>query len=236
MMVPLKKIRITQKFNDICCRKSYSQFGLLGHNGVDYGCVVGAEVYAPHAGVVLEATNDVGGYGKYIKIESAKEGSILAHLDSIKVSVGQQVNEGDLIGLSGNTGNSTGPHLHWGYYQIPRDKTNGFNGYIDQYIVFKTLEDTDQCPEYDYYKERAGYFEDALKMFGLIVGSKWSVFKSKVQETFKTIEDQNNKIKKLMDEIAINITPLSHKKDDQYIYTTKDLLLEVLARVGLGRM
>src|SRR3990167_2728854 len=108
----------------------YAQFGLKGHNGLDYGLPTGTKVLAPHNGKIIEATNNPGGYGNYIKIENGVEGSVLAHLQSFAVTVGQDVSEGQLIGLSDNTGNSTAPHLHWGYYKFPRDRTNGYAGFI----------------------------------------------------------------------------------------------------------
>lgn len=111
---------------------SYSQFGLLGHNGLDYGLPTGTQVIAPHNGKVIEAAFDQYGYGNYIKIENDKEGSVLAHLQVFQVKVGDIVSEGQPIGLSNNTGNSTGPHLHWGYYLFPRNRQNGYAGFINQ--------------------------------------------------------------------------------------------------------
>lgn len=122
--------RLTQGFGENPA--SYAKFGMKGHNGLDYGLPTGTQVVAPHGGKVIEATNDPGGYGLYLKIENAKEGSILAHLKSFQVKVGETVSEGQPVGLSNNTGNSTGPHLHWGVYPIPRDRTNGYSGCVDQ--------------------------------------------------------------------------------------------------------
>jgi len=112
--------------------EDYIRFGLKGHNGIDYGLPAWTPVLAPYDGKILENAYDEGGYGNYIKIESDIEGSVLAHFAKSSVSVGQVIKEGEQVGFSGSTGNSTGPHLHWGYYRIPRDRNNGFNGYIDQ--------------------------------------------------------------------------------------------------------
>ena len=111
---------------------SYARFGLKGHNGLDYATPTGTPILAPFSGRVTQAQNDPNGYGLYVKIENDKYGTILAHLKSFNVSVGQQVSEGQQIGISDNTGNSTGPHLHWGVHPIPRNTNNGYNGYIDQ--------------------------------------------------------------------------------------------------------
>ena len=134
MKYPLnKEYPRTQGFNDSCCRGAYLKFGLMGHNGWDIGCPSGTAVLTPHNGIVKEVVDEgTQGYGKYIKIENDKEGSVLAHLKEFKVSVGQEVKEGETIAYSDNTGNSTGPHLHWGYYRKPRNRDNGFLGYIDQ--------------------------------------------------------------------------------------------------------
>lgn len=113
-------------------RDSYIKFGLQGHNGLDYGLPTGTPVLAPIAGKITQAGFDSTGYGNYIKIENSKYGSVLAHLKSYSVKVGDQVQEGQQIGLSDNTGYSSGPHLHWGIHPFPRNTANGYNGYIDQ--------------------------------------------------------------------------------------------------------
>lgn len=128
---------ITQRFGENPA--SYAKFGLKGHNGLDFGIPNGTPILAPFSGVVKEAYFDPNGYGWYVKIENEKEGTVLAHFMSFNVTIGQQVTEGQLVGLSDNTGNSTGPHLHWGYYTFPRDRANGYNGFIDQYEIIKPL-------------------------------------------------------------------------------------------------
>lgn len=132
--------KLTQEFG--VNPQLYSQFFVLypdgmrrpmkGHNGLDFGLPNGTDVLAPHDGTVIEASSDLNGYGNYIKIENATMGSVLAHLDSVVVQVGFQVKAGQKIGTSGNTGYSTAPHLHWGWYLFPRDRANGLAGFIDQ--------------------------------------------------------------------------------------------------------
>ena len=113
-------------------KENYTRFGLQGHNGLDYGLPTNTPILAPHSGKVIEATLDPQGYGLYIKIENDKEGSVLAHQKELRVGVGDIVAEGQLIGYSDNSGNSTGPHLHWGYYLFPRNRQNGYAGFINQ--------------------------------------------------------------------------------------------------------
>lgn len=82
------------------------------HRGIDIAVPTGTIVYATHDGTVTTATYD-DGYGNYIVIEDEK-GFVTkyAHLDSIDVTVGQVVTKGTPIGKTGNTGSSTGSHLH----------------------------------------------------------------------------------------------------------------------------
>lgn len=86
------------------------------HTGVDIGMPEGTEILAGHDGTVTLAGN-AGGYGLCVAIEGeAYEGHTLTtkygHCSQILVSVGQEVKAGDVIAKVGNTGNSTGPHLH----------------------------------------------------------------------------------------------------------------------------
>lgn len=131
MIKPFRgEFRLTQGFGENPA--SYAKFGMKGHNGLDYGLPTGTQIIAPHGGKIIETSSDPTGYGNYIKIENDKEGSVLAHLKSFQVKVGDMVSEGQPIGISNNTGNSTGPHLHWGYYLFPRNRQNGYAGFIDQ--------------------------------------------------------------------------------------------------------
>lgn len=127
--------------------QNYAQFGLKGHNGIDYKLPTGTKVLAPHGGKIIEATLDPAGYGLYVKIENDIEGSVLAHFKELRVGVGEIVNEGQLVGLSNSSGNSTGPHLHVGYFRFPRNRQNGFNGFIDQTPYLEDNSQTDALKE-----------------------------------------------------------------------------------------
>lgn len=83
------------------------------HSGVDFRAPSGSSVMAVGSGTVVEA-GWAGAYGNNIVIKM-NDGSYTqyGHLSSIGVSVGQRVTPGQQIGLSGSTGNSTGPHLHF---------------------------------------------------------------------------------------------------------------------------
>ena len=84
------------------------------HGGVDFGVSEGNPVYAVKDGVVQETTYDTKGFGNYGKIKH-EDGRIsyYGHMSSLLAKAGENVKAGDLIGYSGNSGNSTGPHLHF---------------------------------------------------------------------------------------------------------------------------
>ena len=87
------------------------------HKGIDIGVPSGTEIHAGFDGLVTAAGYDAGGYGNYVVLEQrAERGTILeakyAHCNSVLVSVGQTVSEGDIIATTGNTGDSSTPHLH----------------------------------------------------------------------------------------------------------------------------
>ncbi|MDE6818241.1 MAG: M23 family metallopeptidase [Muribaculaceae bacterium] len=83
------------------------------HEGMDFACDIGTPVYATGDGTVT-AADWHSGYGNRIDINHGFGYTTrYAHLSKISVKPGQQVKRGDLIGLSGNTGKSTGPHVHY---------------------------------------------------------------------------------------------------------------------------
>lgn len=85
-----------------------------GHLGLDIAAAAGAPIYASDNGVVVYAAPIGGGYGNMIMIDHQNGfHTLYAHLSSINVNCGASVYQGQLIGLSGSTGNSTGPHLHF---------------------------------------------------------------------------------------------------------------------------
>lgn len=120
---PLDKIRITQYFgNTEFALANASLYNGGGHNGVDFAAAIGTPLKAARSGVVEgvgntdEACYGVS-YGKWVLIRHDNNLSTLyAHLSLIKVSKGQQVDVGQLVGYSGDTGYATGPHLHFGVF------------------------------------------------------------------------------------------------------------------------
>lgn len=83
------------------------------HTGMDFTASIGTEIYATGDGVVKEIKND-GGYGNHVVITHGYGYQTLyAHMSRFGVRAGQKVKRGDIVGYVGNTGRSTGPHLHY---------------------------------------------------------------------------------------------------------------------------
>lgn len=121
---PLNKIRITQLFgNTYFAKQNPSIYGDRAyHPGIDIAAPTGTTIYAPLSGTVRMTgnTDSVRGcysWGKWTLIEHNNGLSTLyAHQSLQKVRQGQIVSTGDIIGYTGNTGYSTGPHLHFTVY------------------------------------------------------------------------------------------------------------------------
>ena len=88
------------------------------HSGIDLGVVVGTTVLAAMEGTVTVVSNE-GEYGTHVKIVNKDVTTIYAHCSKILVKKGAKIKKGQKIALSGNTGNTTGPHLH---FEIRRDE------------------------------------------------------------------------------------------------------------------
>ena len=84
------------------------------HSGLDIPAPIGQKVVAPADGIVVQ-TGDYFFNGKTVLIDHGQGLiSMFCHLSKIEVSKGQHITQGELLGLVGNTGRVTGPHLHWG--------------------------------------------------------------------------------------------------------------------------
>ena len=85
-----------------------------GHTGIDIAVPAGTPVRAALPGVVTTATYNAGGYGYYVMIDHGNGMvTLYAHNSKLLVKVGDAVEAGDMVSLSGSTGRSTGPHLHF---------------------------------------------------------------------------------------------------------------------------
>jgi murein DD-endopeptidase MepM/ murein hydrolase activator NlpD len=94
--------------------RDLSQHYRSGHGGIDIRSPVGSAVAAAATGTVEFAGWNAAGYGYLVVLDHGNDfRTLYAHNSSVKVEVGQRVAQGDLISLSGSTGYSSGPHLHF---------------------------------------------------------------------------------------------------------------------------
>ena len=120
---PLDNVIITQYFgNTPFSSKNPQVYNGSGHNGIDLGIKVGTPIYTAAPGIVLgtgdtDATCNGVSYGKWVLIKHGNGlSSLYAHLSVIQTKEGEVLTGREKIGLSGNTGYSTGPHLHFTVY------------------------------------------------------------------------------------------------------------------------
>ena len=108
---PVSSHYITSTFGG---RASPGGIGSTNHQGIDIGRVgYTPEIHAAKAGTVIVSQYS-SSYGNYVVVSHGSGNTTLyAHMSSRKVSVGAYVNQGDVLGITGSTGHSTGPHLHF---------------------------------------------------------------------------------------------------------------------------
>lgn len=114
----------------------YRDAGFAGHEGLDYSCPVGTPVWACTDGTVIFAGPGIArnnAYGNYVIVDHGKWQSWYCHLSEVDVVVGQAVTQHQVLGLSGNTGKTTGPHLHW-MIRVP-GANNGSKGFVDPWAL-----------------------------------------------------------------------------------------------------
>lgn len=159
----------------------------LKHQGTDWALPKGTPVLACFDGLVSRVEKyRVGGYGRsvYLRSVSGKFEALYSHLENIFVEVNQKVRVGDILGHSGNTGFSTGPHLHFGLKL--------YGEYVDpeKHIKVK-LSEKDKLLKSDEYIVKRGdtLFEIASKFF--VGGDLWPLL---YRENEKAIGSNPNKI------------------------------------------
>lgn len=112
-------------------RNFYSHYGLGGHDGIDFALPIGTPLYAVDDGAVLLAGD--GDYGTTIVMQHSWGRTYYGHLSKTVATANKDsmIKKGTLIGYSGNTGESTGPHLHFGMKPDKPDTGNGYIGKVD---------------------------------------------------------------------------------------------------------
>jgi murein DD-endopeptidase MepM/ murein hydrolase activator NlpD len=102
---PLRNVTVTSRFG-----KRQGEV----HEGIDLKAAPGTPVYAAQSGWVVYAGSQIRGYGGLVVLRHGKRiSTVYAHNSKLLVKEGQSVKQGQLIAYSGNTGRSTGPHLHF---------------------------------------------------------------------------------------------------------------------------
>ncbi len=145
---PTKAVTITQYFGNTEFATANSQiYNGKGHTGIDLRASIGTPILAAAPGTVVGVANtDIlprcFSYGKWIMIKHPNGLSTLyAHLSVQSVATGQDVARGQVIGYSGNTGYSTGPHLHFGVYATQGVEIKAFNNSVNCKGVLLPLAD-----------------------------------------------------------------------------------------------
>ncbi len=114
-------------------RVSPGGIGSTNHQGIDIGAHYGTNILASKSGVVLLACW-YGGYGNCVIVQHGSGGyyTTYAHMSRILVYEGQEVSQGQVLGLVGSTGNSTGPHLHFEIHEagVVKNPLDYFTGWI----------------------------------------------------------------------------------------------------------
>jgi murein DD-endopeptidase MepM/ murein hydrolase activator NlpD len=113
------------------------------HNGQDFEVPYGTDVYATGDGSVIESGWNSGGFGNCIVIDHGYGfQTVYGHLSEIKVVKGQNVKRGDLIGISGSTGLSSGPHLHYQVEKLGEHKNpvNFFNDDVNTEEYYEMIQ------------------------------------------------------------------------------------------------
>lgn len=129
--MPLRRFRLTSKFG---YRRDPLGQGTRFHDGVDLSCSY-EPVFAMLPGVVTKVQHGTTGYGNYVVLNHGNIECLYGHLSDIGVEEGEAVQAGDVVAISGNTGRSTGPHLHVKMtYMGQRVDPLVFIDYINDYI------------------------------------------------------------------------------------------------------
>lgn len=202
------KYKITQPFG--VNADYYKKFGLAGHEGIDLiptGTVW--EVASLTDGVVVNETDDPrsGAYGIWLTVWSPNlhKAFQYCHLRENYVSAGDKVSAGTKLGIMGNTGNSTGPHLHLNVFEVDGNgvrlnRNNGYNGGIDPLPVLESLPSEPSLePEQNTISILKSQFEELVRK-ATITDKVGEVLKKETNES--VIVGEIERLVKLEDQIV----------------------------------
>lgn len=116
----------------------YKQFGLAGHEGIDFGTPNGTPIVAPFDGQILRDTFGDKVYGTFTVVWDPLQKCAVwfCHLQDVITKIGDKVKKGQVIGHTNNTGNTTGPHLHFNFVETDANANrlnmnNGMQGFLN---------------------------------------------------------------------------------------------------------
>lgn len=190
--------RITQYFGNN--PEYYKKFGFNGHEGVDFGTPTGVELLAPFDGIILRDTDNAkeDNYGIKVVVWSPELKIALwfCHLQDNLVSAGDKVKSGQVIGHTGNTGNSTGSHCHVNFCETDStgnrlNTSNGYKGFLNLFDYVDFIETTTE-----------EMFASPLKevVAQILLGMKETTSPDEISAWFKKFRT----IKQMVDEIRKN--------------------------------
>lgn len=217
------KIKVTQKFG--VNAEYYAKFGLKGHEGLD--CIptgTSWDVRALADGVVVNESDDPrsGAYGIWLTLwhPTLKKATQYCHLKENYIKPGDKVIAGQKIGTMGNTGNSTGPHLHLNVFEVDSNgvrlnKSNGYNGGIDPEPFLASLSsEPDLEPEANTLSILKSQFEELVRK-ATITDKVGEILKKEIN--LDVIVGELQRLVKLEDQIVEKdrkITELQAAHDD----------------------
>jgi len=182
----------------------YKEYGFKGHEGIDLVpkdndwdvmCVEGGEIIRD-----IDTPRD--NYGNYVLVWNTtnKRGWWYCHLAQNFVSVGDKIKKGTRVGVMGNSGYSTGPHLHLGVRygdedKVPINTDNEYKGFVDPLPILETFSGDVKCV----WTDKEGK-EREMKW----LGREWGVEKDRADNYMLTIRDLDKKTDELKEEIERN--------------------------------
>ncbi len=194
---------VTQEFGEN--PKNYAQFGMKGHNGIDFGIPSNTQLIASTQGQVIKVASDPNGYGNFVEIldDIQRCATLYAHLDHAVVKVGDRVVQGQLIGLSDNTGNSTGPHLHFGFCLtddngIRLNQDNGYFGWLNPNTSANWIIENPSAPTLPTDTQDQSVLLDQLRIER---DTNWNLYQSERQAKID-LEDQIDAKNKSFDAVT----------------------------------
>jgi len=165
MILPLRKIYVTQYYGHTPFSDSHKEWYKDGvHFGIDFRCQIGTRIYAPISGKVKIYETAAG--GKSLSIVNGEQNVFICHLSSWNVENEDNIQQGQLVALSGMSGKyTTGPHLHLSY--LINNKYVDPSKYFDKIFTGEKIsnKDWEKPLVYHRYGRKREYFAEVYMLF-----------------------------------------------------------------------